>query len=770
MNRRKSPRFGLTIETGVTGPSDRKKPTPEGSATKSPLSSSDHNDSVEIRNAIEIINQFEQSQSPHSRATSTLPKTNRQKRDDSSNKVGSGSNSRVNSGPWKEGDINSTYTPKFFNLEPSSPSPRRAPTSKVSYSDGQASGVSSSTKVVITSAFSPSSKSTTLSPTHKSDSTPRSNKSSPKKSKLNAHINESQPNARPISQAITSESTSPSHSNNDVILPSASSASFNTTSRLQKLMRTPDELILRTRKKQEKVDIPLNVVCNEDGGFEVQEFVTEDTVEEGRIYRMKSNVKWGLERVNSNDAVAKKEYPSKSNSTVEINEIGKNGWHRLNTAWSPVEEKKPSSFSPEAAATLDQLSIIHILQHSLTAYDEYNALHEEHSSLMRELKALEMDRTCLEKMFNEVEKEIEEASPHNHCKSKNKHVANWEYKDFKENITRIDRADRKYLPLMWLEELVVTEEALLSDVVGTESRNENWKKKRYVHSKDMVDKLRDEKGSDLALLLSDVNAKNTLIGRCYMNSIGKGKYNRVLSVEGPAILIPGGGGRVHHFNITGNRTLETEASNDVAVGTINGADKDSGTAYFIKFDAGKSYNRGNLPANLKDRLMREDRDSRSLRYLSTGSPSNVGDGATSYYAEFDDGECWWGTASSLSHEDNALHQLLLEMDVHRIAFGIDSWIIIGKDGEVVWKNIPQGLHDILTLRESNSAAAPCEVSLGMDGSYFVRFVDGVIEFLLPSFVADVCERLEAKGNLIRCVPLHVDTYDCLIRYSKKQTV
>lgn len=527
-------------------------------------------------------------------------------------------------------------------------------------------------------------------------------------------------------------------------------------------MRTPEELALRTKKKPNKRQIPLNVVCNEEG-FEVQGF---SVAEHGKVYNMKGNVKWGLEGAQNpnSDVVAKKESLD-GESCVDTSELGKNGWHRVIDAWKPQE----TSLSPKATATLDQLSDIHILQHSLAAYDEYDALCEERSCLLQEIRALEKDRLCLEKMFHEIQKEMDEEDLHNDRNgSRSKHVLSWEYKDFKENITRIERDDRKYLPQMWVEELAVMEDALLDDGVGAK-RSGNKKAKRKTHSddkfsKDMADKIRHDRGDSLALLLSDVNAKNSLIGRCYMNSIGKGRNNRVLSVEGPAILIPYGGGGVRYFGITGSNYSETAASSE---GDTN---KDLGTSYFIKFDAGKSYHRGILPANLADRLKREDRDSRSLRYLSTG-PSSAdakGDSAL-YYAEFDDGECWWATASSLSQENDTLHQTFLNMDVYRVAFGTDSWIVIGKDGDVVWKNLPQGLHDILASRDDSSAAA-CEVSLGMGGSYFIRFMDGSIEYSLHSFAADVCERLEAKRQSICNVSLNVATHDCLIRYSSEKTV
>eukprot|EP00970_Alexandrium_tamarense_P016490 scaffold6616_cov76-Alexandrium_tamarense.AAC.1 len=53
------------------------------------------------------------------------------------------------------------------------------------------------------------------------------------------------------------------------------------------------------------------------------------------------------------------------------------------------------------------------------------------------------------------------------------------------------------------------------------------------------------------------------------------------------------------------------------------------------------------------------------------------------------GECWWGTNNGRGEEDGTLYQILMEMGVHRVGFGIkSSWIVIGKNGEVAWKSIP----------------------------------------------------------------------------------
>lgn len=527
-------------------------------------------------------------------------------------------------------------------------------------------------------------------------------------------------------------------------------------------MRTPGELVLR-KKKQPKQSIPLNVICTEDGGFEVHES-GRNIIERDRVYRVKNSVKYGVKGILTNSSIATKESVDEQ-SFIGTDELGKNGWHRLLEAWSEEEagqkKKKQSSFSPEAAATLDQLSAIHILQHSLSAFDEYDALREERSCLLREIRALEKDRLCLERMFHDIEKDIiEESYPQSGQQKSKKHVLTWEYKDFKENMRRIDREDRKYLPLMWLEELAVMENAFLDDGVDAKRKG----KRRTTHkvhaddvfSKEMVEKIRRERGNGLALLLSDVNAKNSLIGRCYMSSLGKGNSDRILSTEGPSIIIPNGGIGVRYFGVTGSKT-NVDAPPE--------QDGDAGTSYFIKFDTGKSFHRGMLPANLLDRLEREDRDSRSLRYLSTGPPSAD---VNTYYAEFDDGECWWGTTPSQFQEDDELHQIFTNMDVHRVAFGLNSsWIVISKDGEVVWKNIPQDLHDVMASRDSTSMAAPCDVSLGIGGSFFIRFLDGSIQYSLPSFVADVCERLDPKSQLVCNVSLNVNTYDCLIRYTSK---
>ena len=149
------------------------------------------------------------------------------------------------------------------------------------------------------------------------------------------------------------------------------------------------------------------------------------------------------------------------------------------------------------------------------------------------------------------------------------------------------------------------------------------------------------------------------------------------------------------------------------------------TSCFLAFDSGKCW-RGKLPSNLLARLYRERRDSKHLSYLSTGPSYLVGNGEKSrcYYAEFNDGEAWWG-----ANDDGELDGILREVDVHRVAFGRSSstgekpsWVVIAKDGTCKWRNVPDGLHDALTrANESAGALCPCECSFGMGGSWFLRF-------------------------------------------------
>lgn len=211
----------------------------------------------------------------------------------------------------------------------------------------------------------------------------------------------------------------------------------------------------------------------------------------------------------------------------------------------------------------------------------------------------------------------------------------------------------------------------------------------------------------------------------------------------------------------------------------------NGGLYFSQ-DAGKSENIGQLPNKLSQRFVDESEtvaDERpgieDLAYLSTGSRG-------CYFAKFQSGECWWGSAV----EDANFQLILNAWDIYRVAFGpmksieygpsehqksksnnnkatsTNSWIILSHDGKAAWKNLPSRLSNKLERGMANSVA-PVEVSLGPGDSYFVRFLDGSIDYSLPSKIARVCERIEERGGNITNISLHPDIcHDFVIRHTE----
>ena len=151
--------------------------------------------------------------------------------------------------------------------------------------------------------------------------------------------------------------------------------------------------------------------------------------------------------------------------------------------------------------------------------------------------------------------------------------------------------------------------------------------------------------------------------------------------------------------------------------------------------------------------------------------------AGSYYAELLTGECWWG----ISQQDKEFHQAMNDLDVCRVAFGVfpishdksgnvltsTSWIIIGKDGRCVWKNLPSRLHNLLLCRTPDKAS-PCDISLGKEGSYFVRFLDGKTHYCLPAALAAECENLETRGGQVTYIAFNPESYDYIIRYTENE--
>jgi ribosomal protein S7 len=202
-----------------------------------------------------------------------------------------------------------------------------------------------------------------------------------------------------------------------------------------------------------------------------------------------------------------------------------------------------------------------------------------------------------------------------------------------------------------------------------------------------------------------------------------------------------------------------------------------GSSFFVSRDNGKSYSWGQLPPRLLQRMKTQGLDPvrhcGELMYLSTG-PNGY------YFAEFSSGECWWGCAG----EDKEFYEILQHWDIYRVVFGAsvkhtavhgndenrevitNSWIIIGRDGRAAWKNLPSRLHQTLESRLANSAA-PAEVALGCGDSYYVRFLDGTIDYCLPAELASVCERIQRSGGVITDMALNPEvSHEFMVRHTE----
>jgi len=203
-----------------------------------------------------------------------------------------------------------------------------------------------------------------------------------------------------------------------------------------------------------------------------------------------------------------------------------------------------------------------------------------------------------------------------------------------------------------------------------------------------------------------------------------------------------------------------------------------GSSFFVSRDNGKSYSWGQLPPRLLQRMKSQGLDPVTfcgdLMYLSTG-PNGY------YFAEFRSGECWWGCAG----EDKEFYEILQQWDIYRVVFGsttvhtavdeknrtreviTNSWIILGRDGRAAWKNLPSRLHHTLERRLANSAA-PAEVALGSGDSFYVRFLDGTVDYCLPAELASVCERIQGRGGAITDMALHPEvSHEFMVRHTAR---
>lgn len=199
------------------------------------------------------------------------------------------------------------------------------------------------------------------------------------------------------------------------------------------------------------------------------------------------------------------------------------------------------------------------------------------------------------------------------------------------------------------------------------------------------------------------------------------------------------------------------------------------SSFFFSHDHNKGSWLGRLPSRLFRRMKDNGMDPKdaaaNLVFLASG-PLDY------YYAEFRSGDVWWGSPPN----DEAFQNLCQDWDVYRVAFGpvtslVDgtgdqkehittSWVILARDGRVAWKNIPTRLHFLLKSRLANEAAVE-EVALGSGDSYFVRFLDGTVDYCLPAHMGLVCQKLEQEGSTITSISLHPNLpHDFVIRSSR----
>ena len=282
--------------------------------------------------------------------------------------------------------------------------------------------------------------------------------------------------------------------------------------------------------------------------------------------------------------------------------------------------------------------------------------------------------------------------------------------------------------------------------------------------------------------------------------------DRVVHITTQSCREGGAGTTIQHLTLfrgSGSSNNNNSSSNGDTTTTMSPAS----ASFLLSRDNGPTYHYGSLPSQLHRRIEQEQMKIAktahqksptyymdNIIYLSTGPYGT-------YYVEFRNSEKWWGiitndnsnnnnTDSRIEKDDEEeFNTICYDWDVHRIAFGPCvirsrttnrnddaakssrilptvslSWIIISKDGKVAWKNLPLRLHNCLSNRIA-SDSTPCEVSLGANGSYFIRFMDGTSDWSLPAKTAQACQNLIQHGKTIMSVSLHPDlSHDFVIRH------
>lgn len=375
-------------------------------------------------------------------------------------------------------------------------------------------------------------------------------------------------------------------------------------------------------------------------------------------------------------------------------------------SWRPKDHRIPLlGISAVEAAYEDVLSL---LQHSRVA-DEYSSVHQELQLITSEIGALEKDRTWLESTLGRMTNSSMNFSP-----TKTTSSADWD-----------------------------TRKLLDSASIGN--------KERLL--------LQRKRGNCLTFRFQNLRARDI-----FMTKSGA----KLAQLRNNKRRSPG-----DTVTLTPNTCKPGGAAAGVRHLTLMSNNNDSHSAFFFSRDSGKSQTWGRLPPKLFRRIKGASSDSgqdiSDIVYLSTG-PHGC------YYAEFRSGECWWGNAV----DDRDFHSIMQSWDVYRVVFGpidafedergnrkmTNSWIILGRDGRAAWKNLPSRLHHRLESRLANWAA-PEEVALGAGDSYFIRFLDGTVDYCLPAEVARVCEHVERHGGSITDIALHPEiSHDFVIRHTE----
>lgn len=253
-------------------------------------------------------------------------------------------------------------------------------------------------------------------------------------------------------------------------------------------------------------------------------------------------------------------------------------------------------------------------------------------------------------------------------------------------------------------------------------------------------KFQEERGVCFTLRLSNENCRDFFLSKCGFKASFFSQF------------VPG-------TNSTWPITLTKEnCGEDGPAASIQHITLVSDDSLFWSLDCAKSFHHGRLPERLFRRLQSNQNMSQNqLLYVATGPQG-------SYYAEFRSGEAVWGIVSDSSAEGDEFAALCSDWSISRVAFGpcyvvhdengnvhkTASWVILSRDGRAAWKNVPSRLHRLLEDRMA-SQAAPLEVSLGYGDSYFVRFLDGTVDYCLPAHIASVIE--EGKLN-VTSISLH----------------